>query len=352
MVPPCPKTPRGVCPRIGCRARAGRGSAGTTRAEDVHRLRPQVLVEHTLARVGAERLWRLLAERDHVPALGALTGGQAVQMAKAGLEAIYLSGWQVAADANLAGQTYPDQSLYPANSVPNGHPADQQRPAPGRAGGQGRGRGALLPAADRGRRRGRVRGAAERLRADRGHDRGRGGRDPLRGPAGLGEEVRAPGRQGAGPDRPVHPHPAGGPAGRRRRRGAHRAGRQDRRPGRDPAHLRRRRAGPAVPDRRAHRRGLLPGHAPAWTPRSPAPSPTPPTPTCCGARPPPPTWTRPAGSPRRSTPRSRASCWPTTARPASTGAGSSTTRRSPGSRRSWPRWATGSSSSPWPGSTA
>jgi isocitrate lyase len=86
--------------------------------EDVLRLRPQVLVEHTLARVGAERLWRLLAERDHVPALGALTGGQATQMVKAGLEAIYLSGWQVAADANLATQTYPDQSLYPANSVP------------------------------------------------------------------------------------------------------------------------------------------------------------------------------------------------------------------------------------------
>jgi isocitrate lyase len=86
--------------------------------DDVHRLRPQVLVEHTLARVGAERLWRLLAERDHVPALGALTGGQAVQMVKAGLEAIYLSGWQVAADANLAEQVYPDQSLYPANSVP------------------------------------------------------------------------------------------------------------------------------------------------------------------------------------------------------------------------------------------
>ena len=78
-----------------------------------------MLVEHTLARVGAERLWRLLAERDHLPALGALTGGQAVQMVKAGLEAIYLSGWQVAADANLAGQVYPDQSLYPANSVPS-----------------------------------------------------------------------------------------------------------------------------------------------------------------------------------------------------------------------------------------
>jgi isocitrate lyase len=85
---------------------------------DVLRLRPSVLVEHTLARVGAERLWRLLAERDVVPALGAMTGGQAVQMARAGLEAVYLSGWQVAADANLAEQVYPDQSLYPANSVP------------------------------------------------------------------------------------------------------------------------------------------------------------------------------------------------------------------------------------------
>jgi len=86
--------------------------------EDVVRLRGRVQEEHTLARRGAERLWRLLHERDYVPALGALTGNQAVQMMKAGLEAIYLSGWQVAADANLAGETYPDQSLYPANSVP------------------------------------------------------------------------------------------------------------------------------------------------------------------------------------------------------------------------------------------
>jgi isocitrate lyase len=82
------------------------------------RLRGSVQVEHTLARLGAERLWRLLHERDFVAALGALTGGQAVQAVKAGLEAIYLSGWQVAADANLAEQVYPDQSLYPANSVP------------------------------------------------------------------------------------------------------------------------------------------------------------------------------------------------------------------------------------------
>src|SRR5204863_6091628 len=72
----------------------------------------------TLGRRGAERLWELLNDEDYVSALGALTGGQAVEMVKAGLNAIYLSGWQVAADANLAGQTYPDQSLYPANSVP------------------------------------------------------------------------------------------------------------------------------------------------------------------------------------------------------------------------------------------
>src|SRR5918997_3554045 len=86
--------------------------------EDVERLRGSVQVEHTLARLGAERLWRLLQEEPYVAALGAMTGGQAVQMVKAGLKAIYLSGWQVAADANIAGETYPDQSLYPANSVP------------------------------------------------------------------------------------------------------------------------------------------------------------------------------------------------------------------------------------------
>ena len=85
---------------------------------DVERLRGSVRIEHTLARLGAERLRTLLEEREWVPALGALTGGQAVQMVKAGLEAIYLSGWQVAADANLSGSTYPDQSLYPANSGP------------------------------------------------------------------------------------------------------------------------------------------------------------------------------------------------------------------------------------------
>jgi isocitrate lyase len=86
--------------------------------DDVERLRGSVCVEHTLARLGAERLWKLLHKEPYVAALGAMTGGQAVQMVKAGLQAIYLSGWQVAADANLAGQTYPDQSLYPSNSAP------------------------------------------------------------------------------------------------------------------------------------------------------------------------------------------------------------------------------------------
>jgi isocitrate lyase len=86
--------------------------------EDVARLQGSVKVEHTLARLGAARLWDLMTTQDYVAALGALTGNQAVQQVKAGLQAIYLSGWQVAADANMAGQTYPDQSLYPANSVP------------------------------------------------------------------------------------------------------------------------------------------------------------------------------------------------------------------------------------------
>jgi isocitrate/methylisocitrate lyase len=94
---------------------------GITRAytpEDVARLSGTVRIEYTLARNGAEKLWRLLQGHPYVAALGALTGNQAVEMAQAGLKAIYLSGWQVAADANLAGQMYPDQSLYPANSVP------------------------------------------------------------------------------------------------------------------------------------------------------------------------------------------------------------------------------------------
>jgi len=88
------------------------------RAEAVTRLRPSIHIEHTLAKLGAERLWHLLHSEPYVASLGAMTGTQAVEQVQAGLKAIYVSGWQVAGDANLAGQMYPDQSLYPANSVP------------------------------------------------------------------------------------------------------------------------------------------------------------------------------------------------------------------------------------------
>lgn len=94
------------------------GIERTYSAEEVIKLRGSIDIEHTLARRGANKLWQLLHTEEYVHALGALTGNQAVQQAKAGLKAIYLSGWQVAADANLAGQMYPDQSLYPSNSVP------------------------------------------------------------------------------------------------------------------------------------------------------------------------------------------------------------------------------------------
>ncbi|MGD8709380.1 MAG: isocitrate lyase/phosphoenolpyruvate mutase family protein, partial [Ectothiorhodospiraceae bacterium] len=94
---------------------------GVTRpysAEEVVRLRGSVKIEYSLAKMGAEKLWGRIHEMDYVNALGALTGNQAMQQVKAGLNAIYLSGWQVAGDANLAGEMYPDQSLYPADSVP------------------------------------------------------------------------------------------------------------------------------------------------------------------------------------------------------------------------------------------
>ena len=102
--------------------RKGRRFEGIVRPyseQDVQELRGTLRVEHTLAAVGAARLWELLHDEDYVAALGAITGNQAVQMVRAGLKAIYVSGWQVAADGNTAGQMYPDQSLYPADSVPN-----------------------------------------------------------------------------------------------------------------------------------------------------------------------------------------------------------------------------------------
>ena len=110
--------PTAALPAIAAPADRFDGIVRPYEAAAVDRLRPSVRIAHTLAELGAARLWELLGSRDYVAALGALSGNQAVQQVRAGLEAIYLSGWQVAADANLAGQTYPDQSLYPANSVP------------------------------------------------------------------------------------------------------------------------------------------------------------------------------------------------------------------------------------------
>ena len=135
--------------------------------QEVDRLRPSVQVEYTLARMGAERLWDLLNGEGFVRSLGALTGNQAVQQVQAGLKAIYVSGWQVAGDANLAGQMYPDQSLYPANSVPDAGARHQQRAAARRPDlPRGRQNRAVLVGPDRGRCRSRLRRSAECLRAD------------------------------------------------------------------------------------------------------------------------------------------------------------------------------------------
>ena len=230
-------------------------------------------------------------------ALGAVTGGQAVQMVRAGLQAIYLSGWQVAAEANLAGHTYPDQSLYPANSVPalvrrlnnallRADQIDCRRGA----------RRHALARADRRRRRGRLRRRAQRVRADEGDDRGGRRRRPLRGPARGREEVRPPGRQGARPDEPVRPHAARRAARRGRARRADRARRPHRRAQRLAAHERHRPGRRGVPHRRAHAGGLLPRARRHRRRDRARRSPTRRTPTCSGSRPRRPTSARPASS--------------------------------------------------------
>ena len=140
-------------------------------AEDVVRLRGSLAIEHTLARRGAEKLWKLIQDEPFVNTLGALTGNQALQQVKAGLKAIYLSGWQVAADANIAGEMYPDQSLYPANSVP------------------------LVV-----KRINNTLLRADQLSHAEGDDRGGRRRRAFRGPARVREEMRAHGWQGARAD--------------------------------------------------------------------------------------------------------------------------------------------------------
>jgi isocitrate lyase len=180
-------------------------------AEDVVRLRGSLQIEHTLAKRGAEKLWsagqRLAAKKGYVNAFGAISAGQAMQQAKAGLEAVYLSGWQVAADGNTSETMYPDQSLYAYDSVPTMvrrinntfKRADEIQWSRGIDPESEEGLHRLLPA-DRGRRGSRFRRRAERLRTDEEHDRRRCRRRALRRPARCREEVRPHGRQGARAD--------------------------------------------------------------------------------------------------------------------------------------------------------
>ncbi len=225
------------------------------------RLRGTVVVEHTLARLGAQKLWRYVNEKPFVNALGALTGNQAMQQVKAGLDAIYLSGWQVAGDANLAGQMYPDQSLYPADSVPavvkrinsTLKRADELHHAEGDDSIDW-----FKPiVADAEAGFGGVLNAFELMKAD---DRsGRGGR-ALRGPALVRKEVRAHGRQGAGADCGSHQQTGRGAPRCGRLRRPDRAGRAHRRGVGQPADFRHRRTRPAVHhEARTHFGGVLPG---------------------------------------------------------------------------------------------
>ncbi len=226
---------------------------------EVEKLRGSVKIEHSLARRGAERLWQLLHTRPYVHALGAISGNQAVQMVRAGLESIYISGWQVAADGNSAGQTYPDQSLYPVDSVPNIVRrinralvrADQIEHAEGKVS-----RDWLAPmVADAEAGFGGPLNAFELMKAM--IEAGAGGvhfEDQL----ASREEVRPHGRQGAGADRPVRAHADRRSPGGRRARRADPADRPHRRRQRQAAAVRRRPPRPRVHRvARAHPGGLL-----------------------------------------------------------------------------------------------
>ena len=177
-------------------------------------------------------------EEPYVNALGAVTGNQAMQMVRAGLKAIYLSGWQVAADANTAGRDVPRPEPLSGQRRAGALPPHQPHPAARRPDRARRGRRqARLVRADRRRRRGRLRRPAQQLRDHEGvHRGGRRGR-PLRGPARLGEEVRPHGRQGADPDRRPHPQPRRRAPGRRRLRHLDPGRRPHRRRQRQAAHL-------------------------------------------------------------------------------------------------------------------
>ena len=217
--------------------------------DDVKRLRGSVQIRQILAEMGANRLWKLIHEEDFVNALGAMSGNQAMQQVRAGLKAIYLSGWQVAADANTASAMYPDQSLYPGQrraGTGQAHQPDAAAGRPDRDVGRQRAVGRHMVRADRRRCGSRLRRAAQRLRDHEGLHRGGRGRRPLRGPAGVGEEMRPSRRQGADPDRGAYPQPQRRAACRRRDGHADAGRRAHRRRSGQAAHLRHRRARPAL----------------------------------------------------------------------------------------------------------
>jgi hypothetical protein len=167
-------------------------------------------IRHTLAARGANRLWKLIHEEDFVNALGAVTGNQAMQMVRAGLKAIYLSGWQVAADANTAvrdvSRPVALSGQCRTGALPSASTARCSAPTRSRRS-EGNGLSVDLVRADRRRCRSRLRRPAQRLRDHEGLHRGRRAGGALRGPAGVGEEVRPSRRQGADPDRGAYPQP-------------------------------------------------------------------------------------------------------------------------------------------------
>jgi isocitrate lyase len=300
--------------------------------DDVLKLRPSVKVEHTIADLTAHRLWERLSHGDFVATYGALSGSQAVQMVKGGLEAIYVSGWQVAADVNLAGETYPDQSLYPCNSVP-----------------------ALVS---------RINAAftrADQVERLDGHKLGLSWYTPIvadaeagfGGPLHAFELMKAMIEAGAAgvhfEDQLASEKKCGHLGGKvlvptsqfkRVLTGARLAA--------DVLGVPTLLVARTPPTSASSRASALPkaftSSAAAWKPPSSAAWPTPSSPTCFGSRRQSPTWAKRASSRPRFTANTRASSSRTTARHPSTGSATSALTRSRSSRPTWPSWATASSS--------
>lgn len=320
-------------------------------AEDVVRLRGSLQIEHTLAHRGAEKLWSLINNEPFVNALGALTGNQAMQQVKAGLKAIYLSGWQVAGDANSNGEMYPDQSLYSVDSVPKVvkrinntfQRADQIQWSEGKDDID-----FFAPiVADAEAGFGGVLNAFELMKAM--IEAGASGvhfEDQLAAVkkcGHMGGKVLVPTREAVAKlvAARLAADVMGVPTVLIARTDAEAADLltadvddNDR---------------PFCTGERTVEGSTAPSRACSKPSRAAWPTPT--TPTWCGAKPASRTWSTPRSLPRPSTPSSPARCWPTTARRRSTGRRTWTTPPSPSSRRSWAQWATSSSSSRWPVST-